>query len=735
MRFQKQYCFLLFLAASCFYAGAQDKSERNVMLNAESATVPRELNIGLPETGRGAVVYLEDMKHSYGLLRAQYHWSGGNSYNPSGSINLIEAAIRTGEIGVIVDSRYRMGTENFAGAVTAMTSTNGLIRLDAALRGPLAAAKGWYFTAGAYINYDPTNVNSPTRKFVDQKQIYNVSLSKRWRTSSLDIIYSFALNKDNVENGYAKAPFLYNGDGSISPIKDFRIGRDCYMPADDGVSFMDIRSGKMVNSNLADMDNRRIHDLYARYTHKTESGWNLGTTLHFSHTPHATGFIGYVKGIDNAATTKSGNYTLADGTPYKGYVQNRMILYDDALTTDLGLLLKAEKKSGRHYLRMGAESYWTSQMEAGSIFNIAHTVQANPSRVLLDGKSSWGFNTSGFYFDCNDYATGLWALDDWTINDRLVLKGGIRLAPRVKYISTYSEQDSGINKRVPGFNIVDPTMAKCTPIKAIDLDYAFSAHASYRIAGRLFALTEGFYAIVSKESKYFKNPVIPSMKPVGNAFVRAGLSFDNDWMDIALVGSYITNWNNAQLMQVAKQIGGISETIPYTAEFGIGTAGVTLDGNVHVGGFKLHGLATWQDPRYKDYRCEFKFSDGSTTVIDYTGKFVTGISQWLFELDPSYQWEKMRLWASARYYSRQYASRTNFAYFDGHFETFAGLDVKVDKHSSVSLNVVNVLMQNGAKGSIDSADTVQDINELRGILMSGSYIRPFCIELGYTYRF
>ena len=32
----------------------QDKgNERNMMLNAESATVPREINIGLPDTGNG----------------------------------------------------------------------------------------------------------------------------------------------------------------------------------------------------------------------------------------------------------------------------------------------------------------------------------------------------------------------------------------------------------------------------------------------------------------------------------------------------------------------------------------------------------------------------------------------------------------------------------------------------------------------------------------------------------
>ena len=69
------------------------KSERNMMLNAESATVPREINIGLPEGGNGAIVYVDGAKHAHGLPRSQFHWSGGNAYERSGSIGLMEAAL------------------------------------------------------------------------------------------------------------------------------------------------------------------------------------------------------------------------------------------------------------------------------------------------------------------------------------------------------------------------------------------------------------------------------------------------------------------------------------------------------------------------------------------------------------------------------------------------------------------------------------------------------------------
>lgn len=172
----------IFLAAvlvmAVFTVSAQDtdtlivsekKSERNMMLNAESATVPREINIGLPEGGSGAIVYIDGAKHAHGLPRSQFHWSGGNAYASTGSIGLMEAVITSGEIGVLVDSKTRMGTEQHSGAFTMGTSTNGLIRFDGALTGPVSGAEGWYYSLGAYVNNDPTNVNAPNRPYVDQK--------------------------------------------------------------------------------------------------------------------------------------------------------------------------------------------------------------------------------------------------------------------------------------------------------------------------------------------------------------------------------------------------------------------------------------------------------------------------------------------------------------------------------------------------------------------------------------
>lgn len=64
-----------------------------------------------------------------------------------------------------------------------------------------------------------------------------------------------------------------------------------------------------------------------------------------------------------------------------------------------------------------------------------------------------------------------------------------------------------------------------------------------------------------------------------------------------------------------------------------------------------------------------------------------------------------------------------------------GFDMRFANSGKLSVNFINVLFQNGVKGTLDIADTIDDPSNLQNYLMAGSYIRPFAIELSYTYRF
>lgn len=701
------------------------------MLNAGSATEPREINIGLP--GGSVLITVDGFKHAHGLPGGPHHWVNGNAYEPLGTMGLMESVLWYGQYGLSVDSRTRLGGDKFSGTFTGSTSVNGLIRFDGALIGPIG--KGWSFSLGAYVNYDPTSVHSPSRFFVDQKQIYQASLTKRWSAGeSLSLLYRISLCNDSAGGTYSVAPFVYKGDGSISKLNGFRLGKDCYMPTDESATWMDLVSGKMHHGDMSRLNKRRFHDIAIMYKCLLDSGWKVEAGGHICYMAPSRELKVSLAGIDDVTADRG--FSRPDGVVFSGLIQNRLAVLYDVHSFDMDIRLRAQRAWKRHTLQIGANLVEAIQYEAGSSFHFAHTAQVSPYRVFRNGLSTWGFNTNASYMNADKLQLMLTVADEWSPLERLRVKSGIRISPLFNNVlSAVRLEGETINTRIEGFNLSNPALAELHQFRRGGLDYVLSEHLSARLSRHFSVMAEGFFSMTEKTTTYFKNATLPSLKAIGNALVRGGLTFESKYVSLTALASYITSWNNAAAVSVTKQIGGISETQLYMAQYGIGTPGFTLDGNFHIEGFNLHLLATWQNPRYKKYRNEFTFSDGSMAHIDYTGNTVTGISRLMLEIDPSYRWKGLRVWTSIRYYSRQFVSRTNLAWFNGHFETFAGADWDIVSHHRVSLNLVNLFLQRGAKGSIDIADTIDDVSALEGFIMAGSYIRPFTAELSYTYKF
>lgn len=88
-------------------------------------------------------------------------------------------------------------------------------------------------------------------------------------------------------------------------------------------------------------------------------------------------------------------------------------------------------------------------------------------------------------------------------------------------------------------------------------------------------------------------------------------------------------------------------------------------------------------------------------------------------------------------FSKTYANIKNAYYFNGRWETFGGVDWKVNKYLQLGCTVINFLNQTGAKGSIAGAELVdkEDAAAYNGAWMSGSYIRPFTVEFSAKITF
>ena len=97
----------------------------------------------------------------------------------------------------------------------------------------------------------------------------------------------------------------------------------------------------------------------------------------------------------------------------------------------------------------------------------------------------------------------------------------------------------------------------------------------------------------------------------------------------------------------------------------------------------------------------------------------------------------LKIWASFRYFSKTYANINDAYYFSGRWETFGGLNWKVNKHLALGCTVINFLNQTGAKGSISGAELVEkeDAAKYNGAWLAGSYIRPFTVEFSANITF
>lgn len=139
---------------------------------------------------------------------------------------------------------------------------------------------------------------------------------------------------------------------------------------------------------------------------------------------------------------------------------------------------------------------------------------------------------------------------------------------------------------------------------------------------------------------------------------------------------------------------------------------------------------TLREPRYKDFVFTPVFSDGVADTYDFSGNVPANVNKVEISCDPSYTTGPWRFWLSGRYLSKTYINKTNSLFFKGRIETFGGADYKMNDKVRLSLNVINILNQKGASGSIGSADLVEDTSAFTNYLMAGAYIRPFTVELG-----
>lgn len=728
-------------AADSLSTKASTEENRNVMLNASDASKPREIQIGLP--AEDVSVYENGLPtvYSSALHKVSAHWRSDGSLENVDLVNPSESAITTGNIAYTINSNSHLGSDEFKGILNYRTNHFGLQQFDLTVSD--AINKNWQYAASVYQDFDPGSFDTKFADYHDRAQIYKFALTRKLGDKGkLSFLYKYSYDK-NLANIVTYAPFTYVGDGSVEEYPGFDLGTNSYTPRSGAIEYMDVRTGEMRQGDLTDFTLNKANEfgIKADYTFDNGIKWNLNAKYTDAKADY-TDIIGSgIVNIQNGAnTTNTGdaNYYHLNGQPYSGYMDARRTWLHASYVKSALLTTDISKQSGNHFWRLGLNQWYYEVDYHSHSMQWFSEVKEYPEIIQFDNangnnQSFYGFNElSPEYTKGYENKLALFFTDDWDVNDKFNLYYGGRL----EYYRMDADQLP--YDRFTGFHVgatspdgQDITVQNTTKNQ---LNYAFTAQGTYRFNDKFGAQASATLTTrYPRISEYAgKGPSEEQYKKVTIPLLRAGVFYKNDWLNATSMVSYISKSNNIDQQNLTNP-NNPAETRTCLLTYSIQTLGWTTSADIKpFKGAHLHLLYTYQQPKYNDYETSVTFADGKETTLNATDNIVKEIPEHIIEIDPSYQiTPNVRLWASFRYFSKTYANLTNALYFNGRWETFAGVNVKVNKHLSLDANVINFLNQKGASGTIYGAElTTKDAAAAyNNHYMSGYFLRPLTFEL------
>lgn len=764
--------------------GSKEEGNRNVMLNAASANGPREIQIGLPSADvnvleNGIPVTYATNPHSVNSL-----WRADASLSHVGLLKISETAITTGNIGYAVNSFTQLGQKGFHGTLNYKTNHFGMQEVSLNLNGEIA--KDWFYSGSIYQDFDPGTFKIKSTPFQDRTQIYKFALTKRYNDNRGEFTAMYHYSNSHPVYMYAtqSAPFIYVGDGSVKEFGDFALGTTSYLPMDNEMVYRDMRTGELKKTNLYDAVQNKGSEFVLMNDYKWDNGLAWKVVMKYDH---ATGSCVYQTPMELSQRTNSSidyQYEAADGSmqPYDGeYVQSRMSCLNRGFIDEFMFTTELSRKLSNGTWRLGLNEWYydidyasnTTMYDQSVPTDGSYPVRLwNPAFANATARSYAG---NGYYYDFNKNASeyykghenklAVYFTHDWDITDRLNLYYGARFEYQAlrgnnaavknangDYVGRFANYYLGATA-VPVYDVdgnqtgyaagaagtAGVVSIEPTPMSYDWFNYALSAAATYKLTNK-FGFTGDFtYITQHPRIENFAPATLPNTDKISVPLGRAGIYFNNEWLSLTSLFSYISKTNNNSTLNLQHAVNGVNEILAAPLNYDIKTLGWTTDVvATPFKGFDLHFLFTYQKPTYKKYETSVKFSDGYVGQINATGNIVAEIPQVIIEIDPSYMITKdLKIWTSFRYFSKTYANINDAYYFNGRWETFGGLNWQVNKKLSLGCSVVNFLNQTGAKGSIAGAELVtkEEAGKYANTVMAGSYIRPFTVEFSAQIKF
>lgn len=701
-------------------------NDHGVMLNAKDATEPRQVEIGLPMSYTAVSVDGLPAVYYYWPNTTSNHWRGEQLLARQGLQNIATTAIKFGEIGYGVDSYMERGGEKFKGKLKYQTNTFGAQNFDLNLSGKLA--KKTYFTLSTYQNFDPGSMNLKFTNYIDRAQFYTAGLTHIFNDDRGRFSVFYKYNETHPLTALANyAPFTYDGDGKVSELKNFRMGRDSYLHVDGMMQYRDVKTGKLVTDNLYDIIKTRTHEATALLDYDLGNNLSLAVKGKFSHSKGHSGDQLTMGFYEDADATYADN-----GDAFHGTIQRRLSQINAFCVKDAMLVAELQKKTASHDWAFGINELYSNIDYARSTTQYYHEVAPNPRKLIYNGAEYANLNGSSEYDKGFENKLAAYVNDTWRVSRNFRMGYGARVELfnlGVDYIGDKRFSDFHI-----GANYTDAEGNKktvgTTHHTNTGLNYAVSVSPTYNITHNFGLTGEINFLRQYRHLEAYSGTSLPYYNNRPFILGRAGIFFNSSFVNLVSAFTYARRTNDYSRLTVMSENPN-EDPVMVGASSGIETMGWTTDAMfTPFKGFTFHAMVTLQSPKYTGYKFE-----AFNKTYDFSGKTVTKQSKLIVELDPNYTYDRFNIWASFRYYGKQYANVGNSVYFNGRWETFAGASYKASKMLTFNVNVVNFLNQRGAQGTIPGSELITDGSQYAGTIMAGNYIRPFTVEFGAKLNF
>ena len=701
-------------------------NDHGVMLNAKDATEPRQVEIGLPMSYTAVSVDGLPAVYYYWPNTTSNHWRGEQLLARQGLQNIATTAIKFGEIGYGVDSYMERGGEKFKGKLKYQTNTFGAQNFDLNLSGKLA--KKTYFTLSTYQNFDPGSMNLKFTNYIDRAQFYTAGLTHLFNDDRGRFSVFYKYNETHPLTALANyAPFTYDGDGKVSELKNFRMGRDSYLPVDGMMQYRNVKTGELVTDNLYDIIKTRTHEATALLDYDLGNNLSLAVKGKFSHSKGHSGDQLTMGFYEDADATYADN-----GDAFHGTIQRRLSQINAFCVKDAMLVAELQKKTASHDWAFGINELYSNIDYARSTTQYYHEVAPNPRKLIYNGVEYANLNGSSEYDKGFENKLAAYVNDTWRVSRNFRMGYGARVELfnlGVDYISDKRFGDFHI-----GANYTDAEGNKKTVGVShhtnTGLNYAVSVSPTYNITHNFGLTGEINFLRQYRHLEAYSGTSLPYYNNRPFILGRAGIFFNSSFVNLVSAFTYARRTNDYSRLTVMSENPN-EDPVMVGASSGIETMGWTTDAMfTPFKGFTFHAMVTLQSPKYTGYKFE-----AFNKTYDFIVKTVTKQSKLIVELDPNYTYDRFNIWASFRYYGKQYANVGNSVYFNGRWETFAGASYKASKMLTFNVNVVNFLNQRGAQGTIPGSELITDGSQYAGTIMAGNYIRPFTVEFGAKLNF